>query len=99
MTHTTTSRADTVPQRSAHPDIAPAKSSSATAARLGTASLAYLLAITLVVTLTPFRFMSSSVHGLTSDWTTTDLVMNVIMFVPLGFLFSLSRSIAASFAT
>jgi glycopeptide antibiotics resistance protein len=83
---TSTARVETAPESTG------ARSSSATAARLGFASLAYLLAITLVVTLTPFRFLSSAVHGLTSEWTTTDLVMNVVMFVPLGFLFSLSRA-------
>lgn len=70
---------------------APPMDAATTAKRLGIASLGYLMAMTLVVTLTPFRFASVPVHGFTSLWTPTDLVMNVVMFLPLGFLFSLSR--------
>lgn len=65
--------------------------SSVTATRLGVASLAYLMAMTFVVTLTPFRFAATPVHGFTTLWTPSDLIMNVVMFLPLGFLFSLSR--------
>jgi VanZ family protein len=91
MTETSRIRTITTAPTATVPESTRVRSSSVTAARLGAASLAYLLAITLVVTLTPFRFLSSAVHGLTSEWTKTDLVMNVVMFVPLGFLFSLSR--------
>ena len=50
------------------------------------------MAVTVIITLTPFNFESAPVHGFTHEWSTTDLVMNVVMFMPLGFLVSLSRS-------
>lgn len=54
---------------------------------LGLAILGYLLGVTLIVTLLPFRF---SVPGAWRVWLQSDVVdvvANVIMFVPLGFLF------------
>ena len=62
-----------------------------TAERLGLATLAYVAATTLVITMAPFRFESRPVHGLSWEWTPFDLVMNVAMFVPLGFLFRVTR--------
>lgn len=53
--------------------------------------LAYVATIIAIITLAPFRFLSAPQHGLTSEWSVFDLVMNVVMFVPLGFLFQLTR--------
>lgn len=62
-----------------------------TGARLAVAMLAYMLAVTLIITLLPFQF----------DWPTrwrimftggpVDIVANVLLFLPLGFLFRLAR--------
>lgn len=62
-----------------------------TGLRLGRAVLAYLIAITAIITLAPFRFASTPVHGLTGIWSWTDIVMNVVMFVPIGFVYQLTR--------
>ncbi|MCC6241628.1 MAG: VanZ family protein [Gemmatimonadaceae bacterium] len=66
-----------------------------TAARLGRAILGYLVAITCIITLAPFRFASAPVHGLTDLWDWKDAVMNVVMFVPLGFVYQLTRPVGA----
>ena len=66
-----------------------------TAERLGRAILGYLIAITGIITLAPFRFASSPVHGLTDIWDWKDAVMNVVMFVPLGFVYQLTRPVGA----
>ena len=78
------------PRRHAPEDPSPAPP--ATGARLGMALLGYMAGITLIITLLPFRF----------DWPTRwrvmftggpeDLAANVLLFVPLGFLFQLARS-------
>ncbi|MCC6927975.1 MAG: VanZ family protein [Gemmatimonadaceae bacterium] len=62
-----------------------------TGARLGLALLAYMMGVTLIITLLPFHF----------DWPTRwrvmftggviDVVANVLLFLPLGFLFQLAR--------
>jgi glycopeptide antibiotics resistance protein len=62
-----------------------------TAERLGLATLSYVVATTLVITLAPFRFASRPVHGLFNEWTPFDLVMNVVMFLPFGFLYRVTR--------
>lgn len=67
------------------------RAADSTAERLGLATLAYVVATTLVITMAPFRFSSHPVHGLSTEWTMFDLVMNVVMFVPLGFLFRVTR--------
>jgi glycopeptide antibiotics resistance protein len=66
-------------------------SSARTAARLGAATLAYLIGVTLIITLSPFRFELPRHVALTSEWTPLDLVANLVMFLPLGFLFRLAR--------
>ncbi len=63
----------------------------ATGANLGRALLAYVAVITAIITLAPFRFAGVPQHGLTDLWTPFDIVMNVVMFVPLGFLYQLTR--------
>jgi len=60
-------------------------------ARLGRAMLSYIAVMMAIITLAPFRFAASPVHGLTPLWTWSDIVMNVVMFVPIGFLFQLTR--------
>ena len=62
-----------------------------TGARLGHALLGYLLAMMAIITMAPFRFATWPVHGLTDIWTPSDLIMNVVMFVPIGFLVQLTR--------
>ena len=62
-----------------------------TAQRLGLATLAYVVVTTLVITLAPFRFSVQAMHGLSTEWTPFDLIMNVVMFVPLGFLYRVTR--------
>lgn len=54
--------------------------------RLGAAVLAYLVVVTLLITWAPFDFFSTPQHGLTTRWTWSDLLLNVVMFLPLGFL-------------
>jgi len=64
---------------------------SPTRARLSLVLLLYFLGVIGVITLAPFRFsIPSSVHVLaTGDW--FDVVANVLLFVPLGFLYPLTR--------
>lgn len=62
-----------------------------TGPRLGRSLLAYLMAVTLVITLAPFEFGWQHRHGLTTFWTASDVIMNVVMFVPIGFVFGLTR--------
>lgn len=72
---------------------APASESGAypTQARLSLILLLYYLGVVLVVTLAPFRFavpMEPWIHRMVA-W--DDLIANVLLFVPLGFLYPLSR--------
>ncbi len=62
-----------------------------TALRLGRAVLAYLGIMVGIITLAPFRFASAPVHGLSFVWTWPDLVLNVLMFAPVGFVHQLTR--------
>jgi glycopeptide antibiotics resistance protein len=62
-----------------------------TALRLGRAVLGYLGVVVGVITLAPFRFQSTPAHGLSFVWTWSDLVLNVLMFVPFGFVYQLTR--------
>jgi glycopeptide antibiotics resistance protein len=59
--------------------------------RLGGAVLAYLVIVTLLITWAPFDFATRPQHGLTSLWTWSDLLLNVLMFMPLGFLWQGAR--------
>ena len=58
---------------------------------LGSAMLAYLLGIVLVITLAPFRFAVPQHFWVTLTGPPLDVVANVALFVPLGFLYRLSR--------
>lgn len=69
----------------------PALPSDLTGLRLGRAVLAYLAMMVAVITLSPFRFTLEPVNAITGRWTVFDLVMNVGMFVPIGFIHQLSR--------
>ena len=62
-----------------------------TALRLGRAVLGYLALVTSIITMAPFRFQWTPAHGLTNIWNRSDLVMNVLMFVPFGFVYQLTR--------
>jgi VanZ family protein len=63
-----------------------------TGRRLGTAVLLYLATAVAVITLAPFHFEPRPVNGLTARWGMFDVVMNVVMFVPVGFVYALSRA-------
>ena len=67
-----------------------------TGRRLGTAVLLYLGAAVAVITLAPFQFEPRPVHGLTAQWGAVDVAMNIVMFVPIGFVSALSRARARS---
>jgi glycopeptide antibiotics resistance protein len=64
--------------------------------RLGRAILGYLAAVTLIITLAPFRFASAPVHGITDIWNWSDIVLNILMFVPIGFVYQLTRPARAT---
>jgi VanZ family protein len=67
--------------------LTPAKIS----ARLARAVLGYLTLNIAIITLAPFRFATSPVNGLTSIFGVRDAVLNIVLFLPLGFVFQLSR--------
>lgn len=58
-----------------------------TGARLGAALLAYMFAITLIVTLLPFRFRWPHVWRVMLAGPFPDVIANVLLFIPLGFLY------------
>jgi glycopeptide antibiotics resistance protein len=62
-----------------------------TALRLGRVVLGYLALVTSIITMAPFRFQWTPAHGLTDLWTWSDLVMNVLLFVPFGFVYRFTR--------
>lgn len=62
-----------------------------TATRLTRVILAYLALNIAIITLAPFRFAPSPVHGLTAVFSVTDAVLNIVLFLPLGFVYQLSR--------
>ncbi len=61
-----------------------ASGSSRSGRLLGGAVLMYLAVTTLLITWAPFNFASRPQHGVTSIWTWSDLVLNIVMFIPLG---------------
>jgi len=67
-----------------------------TGARLAAALLAYMAAITLVVTLMPFEFAYPSPPRLMVSGGLVDVVANVVLFVPLGFLYAVARGGSAA---
>ncbi len=67
------------------------RTSDGTAALLGGATLAYLAVMMGIITLAPFQFAPRPVHGLSTIWDWTDIVMNLVMFFPFGFVYQLTR--------
>lgn len=61
------------------------------AERLARAVLGYLALMIAIVTLAPFRFAGAPVQGLTDVWGVQDMALNVVLFVPLGFVHQLAR--------
>jgi glycopeptide antibiotics resistance protein len=66
-------------------------SSTNTGSRLAIALLAYMLAVTLIVTLLPFRFRAPQQWHMLATGDLRDLFANVLLFVPLGFLYRAAR--------
>jgi glycopeptide antibiotics resistance protein len=62
-----------------------------TGARLATALLAYMALITAVVTLLPFQFAFPSQPRVVLAGGAMDILANVAMFIPLGFLYAVAR--------
>jgi len=67
-----------------------------TGARLATALLAYMALVTAVVTLLPFEFAIPSRPRLMLSGGLLDVLGNVALFVPLGFLYAVTRRDAVS---
>ena len=65
---------------------------SRTGSRLASAFLGYLLGVVVLVTLVPFDFSGVLPHKLLWGGGLSDALANVAMFVPLGFLFRLTRA-------
>ncbi|MBC7896038.1 MAG: VanZ family protein [Cytophagaceae bacterium] len=57
--------------------------------QLGLAILAYMLGVTLIITLLPFQFRRPEQWRVMMTGDAVDIVANVLMFVPLGFLYRL----------
>lgn len=66
-----------------------------TGARLAAALLTYMAAITAVVTLLPFRFAVPTQPRIMLVGDAFDIVANVALFVPLGFLYAVARRASA----
>ncbi|TVP45033.1 MAG: VanZ family protein [Gemmatimonadales bacterium] len=59
--------------------------------RLGQGLLVYFVVAVLFVTWAPFGFVVPGSMSVTTAWTWSDLVLNVVMFLPLGFFWQASR--------
>jgi glycopeptide antibiotics resistance protein len=70
---------------------APATRRTETGSRLATALLAYVASITAVVTLLPFQFAIPSHPRVMLAGGLVDVLANVALFVPLGFLYAVAR--------
>src|SRR4051812_5015328 len=62
-----------------------------TGARLGSALLAYMLGVTLIITLMPFDFRWPDEWRIVNIIDVRDMIANVLLFVPLGFFYRLAR--------
>jgi hypothetical protein len=62
-----------------------------TSTRLARAVLGYLTLNIAVITLAPFRFAMAPVNGITSIFGWRDAVLNIVLFLPLGFVYQLTR--------
>lgn len=68
-----------------------AATASETGRRLSLAMLGYYLAVIGVITLVPFRFVVPETYLVLLRGTVLDTAANVLLFVPLGFLYRLAR--------
>lgn len=75
--------------------VAPGAPRTATGSRLASALLAYVAAITAVVTLLPFQFAIPSEPRVMLSGGVVDVLANVALFVPLGFLYAVARQDAS----
>ena len=80
-----------VPARTGVRALPTPRSTSRSRARLSRVLLAYFLGIIGVITLTPFQFSIPSAVDVLTTGTWFDVVTNVLLFVPLGFLYPLTR--------
>jgi glycopeptide antibiotics resistance protein len=71
--------------------VAPGTPRTATGSRLAVALLAYVAAITAVVTLLPFQFAIPSQPRVMLTGGLVDVLANVALFLPLGFLYGVAR--------
>jgi glycopeptide antibiotics resistance protein len=69
----------------------PAEPDRDTGTRLGVALLAYMLGVTFIITLLPFQFDWPSRWRVMFTGGPVDIIANVLLFVPLGFLYRLAR--------
>lgn len=91
--------ADPTPEREAPPShaapVVPRPAAGRPQPGLPGALLAYVAAAVLVITLAPFELRWPEVLRIRADeWTVLDLVANVVLFAPLGFLFQQTRRAA-----
>ena len=70
------------------PRIAPETPDTGT--RLGLALLAYMLGVTLIITLLPFRFAWPAQWRVVLDFLPVDFIANILLFIPLGFFYRLA---------
>lgn len=71
--------------------VGPGTPRAETGSRLATALLAYVAAITAVVTLLPFQFAIPTQPRVMLSGGPVDVLANVALFVPLGFLYAVAR--------
>ena len=67
-----------------------------TGARLGAALLAYMLGVTLIITLVPLQFRWPDGNRIVLTGEPLEVIANVILFVPLGFFYRLAQPAARS---
>src|SRR6185436_1250809 len=71
--------------------VSPFRSTSASRAQLSRVLLFYWLAIVAVITLAPFRFASPSTVDVLDTGDLLAIAARAMLFVPLGFLYPLTR--------
>lgn len=77
------------------PETLPAvQRSDVSAARLSGALLAYMLGVTLIITLLPFQFSWPSEWRVMTTGGPIDIVANVLLFMPLGALFRIATRLS-----
>jgi len=63
-------------------------------ARLGSAVLAYMMGVTLIITLLPFHFAWPTHWRVMTSGSPLDVIANVLLFVPLGALFRVATRLS-----